>query len=133
MIRRPPRSTRTDSLFPYPTLFRSDGAPQGLRPYRPRTPAPRRRHPHPHGHRHADGAALGLFVLAARDLSRSGTDRVTAGRAKGTMVRVLRSEEHTSELQSLMRISYAVFCLKKKITTHFTTHSLLFVHGTVNT
>src|SRR3546814_4897514 len=71
MIRRPPRSTRTDTLFPYTTLFRS-GARNP-----PRCPAP-----HPPAAR------------AAR--------------------RPQRSEEHTSELQSLMRISYAVFCLKKK-------------------
>src|SRR3546814_2273730 len=72
MIRRPPRSTRTDTLFPYTTLFRSRGIPL------------RRRHP-PAG---AAPERNGQFVD--------------------------RSEEHTSELQSLMRISYAVFCLKKK-------------------
>src|SRR3546814_10338526 len=69
MIRRPPRSTRTDTLFPYTTLFRS-GGPQN------------------------STAAAGW----------------TADRPAGAS----RSEEHTSELQSLMRISYAVFCLKKK-------------------
>src|SRR3546814_2776042 len=75
MIRRPPRSTRTDTLFPYTTLFRSPG--RGLRGgSRP----PR------------SGAAAGQAIPRAG----------------------LRSEEHTSELQSLMRISYAVFCLKKK-------------------
>src|SRR3546814_1056203 len=76
MIRRPPRSTRTDTLFPYTTLFRS-------------VPVPARRR--------AD--------RTARDESRR-----RARNAAG------RSEEHTSELQSLMRISYAVFCLKKKNT-----------------
>src|SRR3546814_1033639 len=70
MIRRPPRSTRTDTLFPYTTLFRSARCP--------RRPARSRHSPSPPGHRRS------------------------------------RSEEHTSELQSLMRISYAVFCLKKK-------------------
>src|SRR3546814_7289337 len=87
MIRRPPRSTRTDTLFPYTTLFRSLGArqPAPHRPGRPRPGAGRR-------HRTADRQRP-----AAR-----------AERAAG------RSEEHTSELQSLMRISYAVFCLKKK-------------------
>src|SRR3546814_7309570 len=73
MIRRPPRSTRTDTLFPYTTLFRSDS---NLALSRPARPAMRERRFRGH--------------LSAR------------------------SEEHTSELQSLMRISYAVFCLKKK-------------------
>src|SRR3546814_10261475 len=82
MIRRPPRSTRTDTLFPYTTRFRSCRA---------------RRHP-PLAGRHHHRAAAG------------------AARARPCrMVRApYRSEEHTSELQSLMRISYAVFCLKKK-------------------
>src|SRR3546814_13604083 len=84
MIRRPPRSTRTDTLFPYTTLFRSVhvGGAQVRPDERP----------------DVDGRASGLETL--RD--RSGR------RARW------RSEEHTSELQSLMRISYAVFCLKKK-------------------
>src|SRR3546814_5343295 len=81
MIRRPPRSTRTDTLFPYTTLFRSS-------------------------------------TLAAQNLnsgilpkgSSCGLVRVLAGAS----AKQNRSEEHTSELQSLMRISYAVFCLKKK-------------------
>src|SRR3546814_10121604 len=79
MIRRPPRSTRTDTLFPYTTLFRSlldAGVPvQALRD---------------------ELAKLGVEGWALRP------------------ERIMRSEEHTSELQSLMRISYAVFCLKKK-------------------
>src|SRR3546814_9137844 len=74
MIRRPPRSTRTDTLFPYTTLFRSadsePGQPRGL-------------------------------IAGVRQRARAA-------------FRQGRSEEHTSELQSLMRISYAVFCLKKK-------------------
>src|SRR3546814_5212255 len=80
MIRRPPRSTRTDTLFPYTTLFRSlvDGAF-----------GTGRADPHPGAVRHDPQAP------------RSRQER-------------RRSEEHTSELQSLMRISYAVFCLKKK-------------------
>src|SRR3546814_10870583 len=78
MIRRPPRSTRTDTLFPYTTLFRSRLPPGGGR----------------------DG---GFGALSAHQ--RGGA----AGRRAPR-----RSEEHTSELQSLMRISYAVFCLKKK-------------------
>src|SRR3546814_7791249 len=82
MIRRPPRSTRTDTLFPYTTLFRSP--PRGRL----------RRRPPPDCHRqgYPQGAA-------------GAESRLTS-----------RSEEHTSELQSLMRISYAVFCLKKKTT-----------------
>src|SRR3546814_7052348 len=82
MIRRPPRSTRTDTLFPYTTLFRSAPQPLGRclrnrgRAISEATPSPL---PQPH-----------------------------------TRVSPRRSEEHTSELQSLMRISYAVFCLKKK-------------------
>src|SRR3546814_16069103 len=76
MIRRPPRSTRTDTLFPYTTLFRS---------------------PDPGEHERRPAGLCG----SARD----------GHRASNTWG---RSEEHTSELQSLMRISYAVFCLKKK-------------------
>src|SRR3546814_9414118 len=88
MLRRPPRSTRTDTLFPYTTLFRSGSRPGGGRLQRRRSPRGR-----PRG-------------LEAR---RSGAgDVITAGPVNR------RSEEHTSELQSLMRISYAVFCLKKK-------------------
>src|SRR3546814_10024654 len=98
MIRRPPRSTRTDTLFPYTTLFRSLGQDHG---------------------RHA-GGVHGL-VVGGVDLVRVVAAAVQAphvgvgevGDQRGGF-RVLRSEEHTSELQSLMRISYAVFCLKKK-------------------
>src|SRR3546814_12403436 len=79
MIRRPPRSTRTDTLFPYTTLFRSGGCRACRVPIR----------------RGGDGACGAL-------------------QARSLMKRAGRSEEHTSELQSLMRISYAVFCLKKK-------------------
>src|SRR3546814_3408458 len=89
MIRRPPRSTRTDTLFPYTTLFRSDGA--GL-----------------------IGALAGRDGEEALDF-RMQNFRLLAhvgGQPAG------RSEEHTSELQSLMRISYAVFCLKKKTTNN---------------
>src|SRR3546814_1887729 len=100
MIRRPPRSTRTDTLFPYTTLFRSiaagdGGAGAALEGGR------RRRDRLLHD---ARGAAdrLSRFQLHQR------CERV------GVSTRTARSEEHTSELQSLMRISYAVFCLKKK-------------------
>src|SRR3546814_10564689 len=102
MIRRPPRSTRTDTLFPYTTLFRSAvalgrGAPETVRfrdggrgePHLP--PPPRTRSPAPQ------------FPSLCGD-----------GAEGADLWRLGRSEEHTSELQSLMRISYAVFCLKKK-------------------
>src|SRR3546814_7985181 len=95
MKRRPPKSTRTDTLFPYPTLFRSGGEAR-QRPCRGPDSIPCK----PTGgtrRRHRRGGAEGL-PAAVRDLHRAGD----------------RSEEHTSELQSLMRISYAVFCLKKK-------------------
>src|SRR3546814_16881511 len=78
MIPRPPRSTRTDTLFPYTTLFRSVGR--------------------------ALGAAFAGDIVADVD------------DVRGCRAAQQRSEEHTSELQSLMRISYAVFCLKKKTT-----------------
>src|SRR3546814_5391395 len=107
MIRRPPRSTRTDTLFPYTTLFRSAGAD-------------------------TVDAGGGNDVLNGGDGADSlhagaGVDTISGG-AGGDLfdfadgdtgisfatTDVIRSEEHTSELQSLMRISYAVFCLKKK-------------------
>src|SRR3546814_3365714 len=87
MIRRPPRSTRTDTLFPYTTLFRSfvhdDGSTEYIGTYTAYS-----------------GQAIRSELLRTRDFAS-----------------FCRSEEHTSELQSLMRISYAVFCLKKKIKT----------------
>src|SRR3546814_8209738 len=98
MIRRPPRSTRTDTLFPYTTLFRSlpGAAPPPLRA----------------GQRRAAHAVPG--AVAPRERGHA------AARPRRRRPRD-RSEEHTSELQSLMRISYAVFCLKKKkIITHKT-------------
>src|SRR3546814_2695421 len=95
MIRRPPRSTRTDTLFPYTTLFRSQrGYGGGARPVQ----GSRRDRP---AYRGRPGGG--------------------EGRAEARPSPPPRSEEHTSELQSLMRISYAVFCLKKKnitITQH---------------
>src|SRR3546814_1645105 len=96
MIRRPPRSTRTDTLFPYTTLFRSAGDAGWLCP----VAAGRRRL----GRRRLSGG------VPAAD-----SDPVLLHPAAGT-IRLYRSEGHTSELQSLMRISYAVFCLKKKTT-----------------
>src|SRR3546814_2298891 len=96
MIRRPPRSTRTDTLFPYTTLFRSRVRVLGYRQARGRQPGGRgtvQRVP-------VQLQALGRFL----------------GHLRHGVPRLRRSEEHTSELQSLMRISYAVFCLKKKKT-----------------
>src|SRR3546814_9793518 len=94
MIRRPPRSTRTDTLFPYTTLFRSDDG---------------------------DGVHLSLDI----EVTDNGADGAFQTGEQGVLTISAtfddfkdgseeRSEEHTSELQSLMRISYAVFCLKKK-------------------
>src|SRR3546814_2110557 len=95
MIRRPPRSTRTDTLFPYTTLFRSS-AHAGLAEQERRLHAAPFLQPQ-HQHRKRAVAALsGVRCEAGQDAAQH------------------RSEEHTSELQSLMRISYAVFCLKKK-------------------
>src|SRR3546814_5095619 len=104
MIRRPPRSTPTDTLLPYPTLFRS--LDQVQRPVQPphhlASPLRLAADDHPVGaHEVVDGGAL------AQEL------RIRADVELGVRP-ALRSEEHTSELQSLMRISYAVFCLKKK-------------------
>src|SRR3546814_7930568 len=108
MIRRPPRSTRTDTLFPYTTLFRS--AIGG-------------------GMQHGPGKARASFYCNDADLAAQAEPASTqaapdqariAGDPQAirpVLQRVPRSEEHTSELQSLMRISYAVFCLTKKTQT----------------
>src|SRR3546814_5178765 len=89
MIRRPPRSTRTDTLFPYTTLFRSSSS-------------------------EPSASTIDSVVITVRG-SVSFTDRSIRSRMSiCRYFRRFRSEEHTSELQSLMRISYAVFCLKKK-------------------
>src|SRR3546814_4117118 len=103
MIRRPPRSTRTDTLFPYTTLFRSLRLAQLFAPgtgqFREIGIAPLN--------------AEGLRLLPLSVPERHHVYR-KAHRQIGPHGRIERSEEHTSELQSLMRISYAVFCLKKK-------------------
>src|SRR3546814_9300368 len=98
MIRRPPRSTRTDTLFPYTTLFRSAalGAADGQLPLLTHPEAPMLLHV---------PAILDAGQVARFRKALDGGEWID-GKA--------RSEEHTSELQSLMRISYAVFCLKKK-------------------
>src|SRR3546814_1879754 len=107
MIRRPPRSTRTDKLFPYPTLFRSPPAGRSVRAAAMARPIGEQAV--------AFGRQCRAFAGKRQQVRQAGDgdhrdplfmcDRL-CGRA--------RSEEHTSELQSLMRISYAVFCLKKK-------------------
>src|SRR3546814_1446042 len=91
MIRRPPRSTRTYTLFPYTSLFRSVPDRYGCRP--------------------------GVRRFAAKGPCLRRDRRFHPLQASLRNERAPRSEEHTSELQSLMRISYAVFCLKKKNTT----------------
>src|SRR3546814_9263020 len=108
MIRRPPISTRTDTLVPYTTLFRSAAHIRRMQ------------------QRAADhGGDVGSFVRISRhDGSREAGVRlsfVRLARDDDHLGESQRSEEHTSELQSLMRISYAVFCLKKKKTQHTTT------------
>src|SRR3546814_9394392 len=113
MIRRPPRSTRTDPLFPYTTLFRSyAGYAQDI---------------------HRSGQHLLTLISDILELARAESGRLELAEEDTTLFDVVdpcvrliapraqqqgvaRSEEHTSELQSLMRISYAVFCLKKNQT-----------------
>src|SRR3546814_6607211 len=111
MIRRPPRSTRTDTLFPYTTLFRSESA-AGIVFLHEVRPGPASRS---YGIQVAQRAGIPPAVIrhASRELSRLEAQ----GAATPQLDLFARSEEHTSELQSLMRISYAVFCLKKKKTT----------------
>src|SRR3546814_3327053 len=114
MIRRPPRSTRTDTLFPYTTLFRSAGHAGGAVRRRRGVPAAQGAALGPVGGDAGQGADLPAQVAHARRgpaaLSRA---PLRDGRRQAEAA-VRRSEEHTSELQSLMRISYAGFCLKKK-------------------
>src|SRR3546814_8749521 len=109
MIRRPPRSTRTDTRFPYTTLFRSWGRPHRLGQRGPPGFVARR---HAIGAIDADHRSVHHRVFHHM-LYRHREFPGMAG-ARRKLYRGARSEEHTSELQSLMRISYAVFCLKKK-------------------
>src|SRR3546814_4595680 len=119
MIRRPPRSTRTDTLFPYTTLFRS-------------------KEKHPEYYEKAKAyekpyeASGNTFTWSEREslaeleqperMEAIKEEHAKHVRAKAASGADLRSEEHTSELQSLMRISYAVFCLKKKKNTTTSTN-----------
>src|SRR3546814_2546708 len=113
MIRLPPRSTRTDTLFPYTTLFRSRAAARARdRTGRNADLAPRRPRPDAAGDRQRTRAGAPRSAVGAVRGSRLGQRR--RDRGHGPLLRATRSEEHTSELQSLMRISYAVLCLKKK-------------------
>src|SRR3546814_7404879 len=106
MIPRPPRSTRTDTLFPYTHLFRSSAGMRRCETENPHSPA------------------LGLPPRPVAPSSRISPPAPVDAPANGEIavgwLWVSRSEEHTSELQSLMRISYAVFCLKKIKNTYKT-------------
>src|SRR3546814_4386441 len=100
MIRRPPRSTRTDTLFPYTTLFRSK---------LPDQPLPKARHRTKQPNSLSFDVRAALYQVLGMDLTQ------IHGLGPSLALKLIsRSEKHTSELQSLMRISYAVFCLKKK-------------------
>src|SRR3546814_5814916 len=113
MIRRPPRSTRTDTLFPYTTLFRSWR--KALRK------DPLQQHPRgcflgpAHPERPVVASGSEMQVPLVKDGRARRTPMIQLRWALRAELPEARSEEHTSELQSLMRISYAVFCLKKKI------------------
>src|SRR3546814_1672240 len=109
MIRRPPRSTRTDTLFPYTTLFRST-----RRSTFPGTPK----------HKSGESGFSASLRSGRRGMRSERPLRNQTDKKRG------RSEEHTSELQSLMRISYAVFCLKKQIpkTNYITPHTDTVTH-----
>src|SRR3546814_10404786 len=109
MQQRPPRSTRTDTLFPYPTLFRSSASGTNTMT--------------------ASDAACRPDPSARRQLGMSNQGSVPVVRQPPPEG---RSEEHTSELQSLMRISYAVFCLKKKKITTNKTVRILSHHTSKN-
>src|SRR3546814_2361532 len=118
MLRRPPRSTRTDTLFPSPTLFRS-GKPDHIgkivSTYQHRTEEPRYARRVPMAEIEENGFNLNIsrYVSTA-----TAEEEIDLAHVNASLVDIekRRSEEHTSELQSLMRISYAVFCLKKKNT-----------------
>src|SRR3546814_10881334 len=109
MIRRPPRSTRTDTLFPYTTLFRSSTKPKSDEQIIFNHCINR----HAACNSHSAGQVAGRPLPAGHE-KESGHPRHHPKRCRSSDTWKHRSEEHTSELQSLMRISYAVFCLKKK-------------------
>src|SRR3546814_4973455 len=119
MIPRPPRSTRTDTLFPYTTLFRSNSrsfcasiaewkfrlGPGKLTCSTPSGDSVRARRP---------AGLFGLLPIGRHDSRRKSMMHHEESALEPKLAATIRSEEHTSELQSLMRISYAVFCLQKK-------------------
>src|SRR3546814_4452720 len=107
MIRLPPRSTRTDTLFPYTTLFRASAVSASARVERSSSRTPSRASIRSIVRLTADGVSPRQRPAAEKLPSATVAAKTSSDRAR-------RSEEHTSELQSLMRISYAVFCLKKK-------------------
>src|SRR3546814_2755704 len=125
MIRRPPKSTRTDTLFPYTTLFRSAGIdrekPQGSEEFQLR------------GEAKARQGRLRIYKINIGKAQAPSSDQIPARNTPihqptpydGANCPLLRSEEHTSELQSLMRLSYAGFCLKKKHETELDTPTLI--------
>src|SRR3546814_2376013 len=121
MRRRPPRSTRTDTLFPYTTLFRS---------FATATSAPRVRRQSRCSEAQPSSTRASRQSAGKHSASRPRGQCGATRRAAVSEARSKRSEEHTSELQSLMRISYAVFCLKKKkqLTKHQPTHHKLHRH-----
>src|SRR3546814_5933532 len=130
MMRLPPRSTHTDTLFPYTTLFRSEEVDAQIE----RTPDRRDRlilvggsvngaharatESHRRDHRAVLAQApllhRSVFPLSGRNCRKAMPPRCSKTIVPLSPIATVRSEEHTSELQSLMRISYAVFCLKKK-------------------
>src|SRR3546814_1294705 len=123
MIRRPPRSTRTDTLFPYTPLFRSDGLDLLLRTDHMFHRDDEFRRQRPMGDEYQSNHLAYVAHLFFMDYA--------FGPPGARFSRASRSEEHTSELQSLMRISYAVFCLHKQqigrahvCTTHTNAHTI---------
>src|SRR3546814_7035888 len=113
MIRRPPRSTRTDTLFPYTTLFRSAWVAETMPLLN------RARYVTETGARMNDAEVAEFLGEAWKTIATGAAELPGQFRGTGARANRGRSEEHTSELQSLMRISYAVFCFKQK-TTHNT-------------
>src|SRR3546814_1240883 len=123
MIRRPPRSTRTDTLFPYTTLFRSHERPAPAACAIFVIARGRTHRNAPRSHRrlssHLTRSSLrNLPRCHSFETHRRNIRHKTSQLSVRENIYRFRSEEHTSELQSLMRISYAVFCLKKKNTQH---------------
>src|SRR3546814_2155163 len=119
MIRRPPRSTRTDTLFPYTTLFRS-GAAAGTDTVKTWM-----------SYQLPDNIENLTVTGSGRQASGNGLDNIiSGGNGRQTLDGGPRSEEHTSELQSLMRTSYAVFCLKTKKKKQRNRYPMIHIHNT---